>query len=205
MPTLDERINILEQLVLDIERRTRTVPPHASQHELAGTDPIRISVQNSGTYLNRYRTVNFGTGLTATEDPANKRVTVALADDSVITLLTPELESASWNGSSHSTTVATPIDLSSVFGAPAGIRAVFVKIGIRDSGSASGSGIYFQVGPGEYNPDAVRVDIDGVPNDHWRHCSGICPCNNDGDIYYELGASGTSTLDVYLRIWAYII
>jgi hypothetical protein len=49
---------------------------HARQHELGGHDKVRLSVQNSGTQLNRHPTINFSTGLTATEDAANERITI---------------------------------------------------------------------------------------------------------------------------------
>jgi hypothetical protein len=42
-------------------------------------DAVRLSVQNGGTQLNRHRTLNFGTGLAATESSANKRIDVTLA------------------------------------------------------------------------------------------------------------------------------
>jgi len=31
------------------------------------------------------------------------------------------------------------------------------------------------------------------------------PCNADGDIYYQISASGASTFDVWIQIWGYYI
>lgn len=59
------------------------VRPHGLTHELAGGDTVRLSVQNGGTQLNRHRTLNAGTGLTATEDSANRRVTLAVGDEGI--------------------------------------------------------------------------------------------------------------------------
>ena len=60
----------------DSSRPRQTGGAHARTHELEGSDTVRPSVQNSGTQLNRQRTTNFGAGLEATEDSANKRITV---------------------------------------------------------------------------------------------------------------------------------
>jgi hypothetical protein len=54
-----------------------TYAPHARRHELTGDDQIHPSVQNSGVQLNRFRTLNFGAGLVATEDSANRRYNIA--------------------------------------------------------------------------------------------------------------------------------
>ena len=52
--------------------------------------------------------------------------------------LTTPLTSTAWDGDSFSTTGKTLIDLSSVFGVPAGVKAVLVRMIARDSGSSSG-------------------------------------------------------------------
>ena len=53
------------------------------------------------------------------------------------TFLTTPLTSTAWDGDAYSTTAKTKIDLSSVFSAPAGIKAVLVAGTIADSGSAT--------------------------------------------------------------------
>lgn len=120
-----------------------------------------------------------------------------------IRLLTTMLTSTSWDGDAYSTTSKTKIDLSSVFGAPDGIKAVYVNVSIRDSGAASGdyslqlapdngayTGIYFYCFPA---------------NDRWVNYTAIVPCDANGDIYYKITASGAGTFDVYLQIYGYFL
>src|SRR3989337_3187305 len=118
--------------------------------------------------------------------------------------LTTPLTSTSWDGDAYSTTAKTLIDLSAVFGAPAGIKAIAVRITARDSGSASGSGLFFMLAPNNVaNQSALTVRLDGVPNDGLRDASGVCPCDANGDIYYQIQASGAGTLDAFIVIWGY--
>ncbi len=74
---------------------TMGVRPHAPAHELPGGDVVRLSTQNNGTQLNRQRTLNFSTGLTATEDQANKRITITAGAFGDGTALLPGITFAS--------------------------------------------------------------------------------------------------------------
>ena len=117
--------------------------------------------------------------------------------------LTTPLTSTSWDGDSFSTTSKTLIDLSSVFGVPAGVKAILVRLTARDSGSSSG---YNYIGLSPNNTDgsvAIQAYLQGVPNDVIKTDNGICPCNVDGDVYYQITASGTGTLDAWIEIWGY--
>ncbi len=115
------------------------------------------------------------------------------------------LTSTSWDGDSYSTTAKTLIDLSAVFGVPAGARAVLVEMAARDSASATFAA-FFRLAPNDIaNETAIQIFLEGHPNDKFMAETGVCPCNSDGDIYYQTGASGSGTLDVYLRIWGYLI
>lgn len=117
--------------------------------------------------------------------------------------LTTPLTSTSWDGDSFSTTAKTKIDLSSVFGAPAGIKGIFVKLVARDSGSSAG---YCQLGLSPNSTDssmAIQCYLQGVANDVYVSANGIVPCNANGDIYYQIVASGAGTLDAFIEIWGY--
>ena len=117
--------------------------------------------------------------------------------------LTTPLTSTSWDGDSFSTTSKTLIDLSTVFGVPAGIKGIFVRLVARDSGSASG---YCQL---SLSPNATadsaaaQAYLQGVPNDVYVSVNGIIPCDVNGDVYYQIVASGTGTLDAFIEIWGY--
>ena len=117
--------------------------------------------------------------------------------------LTSPLTSTAWHGDAHSTTAKTKIDLSEVFGVPAGVKAVMVRMAARDSGS---SAWYCKLALSPNNTAdsvAVQAYLHGVPNDVYVSVNGIVPCDGNGDVYYQITASGTDTLDATLEIWGY--
>ena len=117
--------------------------------------------------------------------------------------LTTPLTSTSWDGDSYSTTAKTLIDLSEVFGVPAGVKAVMVRMAARDSGSSAG---YCQLGLSPNSTAgsvAVQAKLQGVANDVYVSVNGIVPCDGNGDVYYQIAASGTGTLDAIIEIWGY--
>ena len=116
--------------------------------------------------------------------------------------LTTPLTSTSWDGDSFSTTAKTKIDLSAVFGVPAGVKAVLVKVALRDSGSADAACLFQLAGVSggtNYSLTAIASPI----NDRYAYFNGIVPCDANGDVYYQINASGSATMDVYLEIWGY--
>lgn len=115
--------------------------------------------------------------------------------------LTTPLTSTSWNGDSFSTTAKTKIDLSEVFGVPAGIKAVLVWVAVRDSASQT-TDCYLRLSPESTGVAGIGVNCDYVNDRYGRH-SLIVPCDANGDIYYQIAASGTGTMDVFLQIWGY--
>lgn len=118
--------------------------------------------------------------------------------------LTTPLTSTSWDGDSYSTTAKTLIDLSEVFGVPAGAKAVLVQLLSRDSGSANSNVIFFGVGPNDVDASCPVMSVSrGLPNDAIDYAVAICPCDANGDIYYQIVASGSGTMDCWIRIWGY--
>ena len=116
--------------------------------------------------------------------------------------LTTPLTSTSWDGDAYSTNwTATKIDLSDVFDVPAGVKAIAVRLTARDSATFGTDGLYLNIGPDStYNYAVCCVAFGG---DVRNSVNGICPCNDDGDIYYRINASGTGTLDAWIEIWGY--
>jgi hypothetical protein len=117
--------------------------------------------------------------------------------------LTTPLTSASWNGDSFSTTAKTKIDLSAVFGAPAGIKAIIANASIRDSGSAASTTAALVLAPDNGTYTGVYTYCAGLPNDVWTNHNMIVTCDSGGDIYYKITASGTSTMEIFLEITGY--
>ena len=117
--------------------------------------------------------------------------------------LTTPLTSTSWDGDAFSTTAKTKIDLSVVFGVPAGAKGIFVRLVARDSGSSAG---YCQFG---LSPNATagsvaaQAYLQGIQNDVYVSVNGVVPCDENGDVYYQIVASGTGTLNAIIEIWGY--
>lgn len=127
------------------------------------------------------------------------------ADSPEWVFLTTPLTSTSWDGDAHSTTAKTLIDLSAVFGVPANVSAVVCRLAARDSASAATGGLFVCVSP---NATAGETPViarpSGLTNDFYAEAEGICPCDANGDIYYQVSASGAGTMDVHIQIWGYL-
>jgi hypothetical protein len=107
--------------------------------------------------------------------------------------------SGSWDGDAYSTTGKTLIDLSAVFGVPAGVKAVLVRYAIRDS-NASNVDCNLILSPNATDSSGPAVDCNPW-NDRWTRGTMIVPCDANGDIYYQINASGAGTFDASLQIW----
>ena len=120
------------------------------------------------------------------------------------TFLTTPLTSTAWDGDARSTTAKTKIDLSAVFGAPAGVKAILARISARDSASAGTQSLYFALSPNDAAlSHAMAVKPSGLTNDYVADAVGIVPCDANGDVYYQIKASGTNTMDCWFQIWGY--
>ena len=118
--------------------------------------------------------------------------------------LTAALTSTSWDGDGYSTTGKTLIDLSAVFGVPAGVKAILARIAIRDSDGADGD-YTFILSP-EASGGVGPAQINCIPvYDRYNRASFVVPCDANGDVYYQVAASGAGTMDVILQIWGYWI
>lgn len=115
--------------------------------------------------------------------------------------LTAPLISTNWDGDAFSTTAKTKIDLSVVFGVPAGVNAVLVNVALRDSGSAANECL-ISLSPSS-SAGGMTARCSGIANDKFVNACLTVPCDTNGDIYYEISASGTGTMDVYLQIYGY--
>ena len=117
--------------------------------------------------------------------------------------LTAPLTSTSWDGDARSDESKTKIDLSAVFSAPAGIKAVLVYASINDSDSAA-TDCYLILSPNDTALQGMVINAEPVNDRAGRMCA-VVPCDSGGDIYYQVEASGAATADIYLQIWGYCI
>lgn len=113
------------------------------------------------------------------------------------------LSSTSWDGDAYSDTAKTLIDLSAVFGCPAGIRAVNVWVRVNDSGSA-GEDCYLILSNNNTAASGFVFNCPRSGNDHLGWHNAIVPCDANGDLYFQAACSGTGTMDVYIRIFGYL-
>lgn len=118
------------------------------------------------------------------------------------TWLTTPLTSVAWDGDSYSTTAKTLIDMSAVFGVPANIKSVYIKTVTRDSGSAAGD-LALILGPTNAAGVGLFNRCSGKTNDALEEEAMIVPCDANGDIYYQIIASGAGNMDVWIQVWAY--
>jgi len=85
---------------------------------------------------------------------------------------------------------------------PADAKALLIQVIARDSTTWGTSGLYVSVGPSSTYWNALSVRPAG--GDVWIENTGPVPCTN-GDIYYRVNASGSSTTEIYLYCWGYWI
>ena len=108
--------------------------------------------------------------------------------------LTTPLTSTNWDGDTKTTANRAIVDLSAVFGVPAGIKAVMMSIQTQ----ADAANDYIRFGPNStYN--YVLTCRTQVAN-QIAHAIGIVPCDANGDIYcYPSG----DIENVQVWIWGY--
>ena len=108
-------------------------------------------------------------------------------------LATP-LTSTSWDGDTKGTGDRATVDLSAVFGVPAGVKAVLMSI--QTTGDAVND--YIRFGPNSGNSFALVCRTTVASQN--AHASGIVPCDANGDVYCH--TSGTVE-SVNVWIWGY--
>ena len=108
-------------------------------------------------------------------------------------LATP-LTSTSWDGDNKGTGDRATVDLSAVFGVPAGVKAVLMSI--QTTGDAAND--YIRFGPNSGNNFALTCRT--TVASQIAHASGIVPCDANGDVYCY--TSGTVE-SVQVWIWGY--
>ena len=109
--------------------------------------------------------------------------------------LTTPKTSTSWDGDTKTTSDRAIVDLSTVFGVPAGIKAVLMSIQTQ----ADAVNEYIRFGPNStYNYALTcRTPVAG----QIAHATGVVPCDSNGDIYCF--TSSTDVENVYVYIWGY--
>ena len=86
---------------------------------------------------------------------------------------------------------------------PATAKALIIRILCRDSGSAATAGLYVALaGAAAATGFPLVCRPSGKANNDFADSSGVVPCT-DGDIWYQINASGASTMDVWLECYGW--
>jgi hypothetical protein len=88
---------------------------------------------------------------------------------------------------------------------PKGAKAIMCRLQARDSDTATGTP-YVQLMGEDLNIPSLEADCQFADaagrDDVYSRVNGIVPCKADGDINYYTLASGSSTLDVFISVYA---
>jgi hypothetical protein len=117
--------------------------------------------------------------------------------------LTTHLTSNLWDGDARSTTGKTLLDLSNIFGTPANIKAVLLHIIISDTASSADWGCRIILSPNSVNDSGLSAGCGGITNSSFSYEALVVPCDANGNIYYQIYATGALSMLVYLQIWGY--
>jgi hypothetical protein len=118
---------------------------------------------------------------------------------------TTPVNSSGYYGTGYSSGGNYLMDTSAHFsGVPSGIKAILLNVTIRDSGS-SGADCYIG-----FNADNAGVygsvcRCSGLGNDKYASADLLVPCNSSGDAYIRIVASGSATMDIYIKCSGYYI
>jgi len=119
-----------------------------------------------------------------------------------VPLMTP-LTSTSWDGDARSDTSSTLLDLALVFGLPANVKAIVVRMFVRDSAAWGTNNLFFAIGGNATNAACVVRTFGG---DVFTESVGaVCPTDGNSKVYYWVEASGASTIDVSLQLYGYFL
>ncbi len=108
--------------------------------------------------------------------------------------LTTSLTSTDWDGDAKS--ASGTIDLQTVFGVPAGVKAVAARLMAKDETV----GVQFALGPSASHATAIAQFTQAA--NVYACIAGIVPCDANGDVYFYTSGE----LDgVYLAIYGYFL
>lgn len=114
------------------------------------------------------------------------------------------LTSTSYDGDeTFSTAAKANIDLSAVFGAPAGLKAILVRAAVIDSGSA-GTDCRIYLGPSDTAYGGTAFNAEPI-NSRPGRSTQVVVCDSGGNIYIQTVASGAGTMSLYLSIIGYAL
>ncbi len=112
--------------------------------------------------------------------------------------LTTQLTSTSWDGDSKTNGNNGTIDLSAVFGVPAGVKAVLCSMTVYST--TGGIGLILKPDSDAASAPPLNLYITGSG---FYGRSAWVPCDANGDIYF--GSDSPTGARVWIEIWGYAI
>ncbi len=171
---------------------------------ILGTGEVGIGTATPAAKL----AINGGVHVGGTTDPGDNNLLVDGTITKGSTLVTtfvpqePPLTSTAWDGDVKDSATKAVIDLSAVFGAPAGIKAVLLQVAWKEEqGDFDG---YIIFSPVNTTGLGVRVGP-GRGTSLWQYGQVIVPCDANGDIYYQTVTYSATSLAVDVKIVGYWI
>jgi len=112
--------------------------------------------------------------------------------------------SAAWNPMTLSNGATGIINWVAAFGLPEIPKGVFVQVGVRDAASAGV--IYYILLQARVTTTTqnMAAQAEAALNDGVRNTNGFVAVADNGTTYYVVTASGVNTMDVWIRVNAWV-
>jgi hypothetical protein len=111
-----------------------------------------------------------------------------------------------YNKLSSAVAAKTVVNLRNEFNLPVGTTAVLMRLALQDTASGTNPNLSFAFYRTSTSLDAVMVvRMQGAPNSAYVEEYGVVPLDEDGNVYYTTGASGTNTLTIYMVCCGYML
>jgi len=111
---------------------------------------------------------------------------------------------AAWNPMTLSNGANGVIDWVATFGLPEIPKGVYVQVGVRDAASAGAIYYILLQARATTTTQNMAAQAEAALNDGIRNTNGFVAVADNGTTYYSVGASGVNTMDVWLRVPAWI-
>jgi hypothetical protein len=115
-----------------------------------------------------------------------------------VVFLTTQLTSTSWDGDVKTSANNGTIDLSAVFGVPAGIKAVLCAMTVYSTTDQ----ISLVLKPDSDASSAPPMNPHTIASKYAARAAWV-PCDASGDVYFS--SSSASNTNVWLEVWGYAV
>ena len=111
---------------------------------------------------------------------------------------------AAWNPMTLSNGATGTINWVATFGLPEIPKAVFIQVGVRDAASAGAVYYILLQARATTTTQNMAAQSEAALNGGVRNTNGLVAVADNGTTYYAVVASGVNTMDVWVRVNAWI-